>query len=99
MGRPSLYTEALGVEIASRSAEGKSLKSICDDPAMPGLRMIMEWRHAHMEFDQLLMRAHLAKADLLFEQSIEIADEPWKTAPRLRVSAPGYRRSSGPQRV
>ena len=75
MGRPSDYTDEVALEIAARSAEGASLKTICESEGMPSLRTIFRWRTEHPEFDQALMRAHLCKADVLFEQSIAIADE------------------------
>lgn len=76
MSRPSSYTIELGEEIAARSAEGASLRTICEDESMPSLRQIQRWRNQHPEFDHLLLRAHLDKASILFEQSVDISDEP-----------------------
>jgi hypothetical protein len=35
IGRPSKYTKALGDRICAQIAEGKSLRTICDNPDMP----------------------------------------------------------------
>lgn len=76
MARPSDYSPDLAVEIAWRSAEGKSLKTICEGRGMPTLRTVFRWRRDHAEFDRLLQAAHADKADILFEEMIEIADDP-----------------------
>lgn len=76
MARPSTYSTDLTVEIAWRSAEGKSLKTICEGRGMPTLRTLYRWRRDRPEFDQLLRSAHEDKADLFFEEMIEIADAP-----------------------
>lgn len=75
MGRPSKYRESLALEIAARSAEGQSLRSICEDEAMPSLRSVIRWRHEHPEFERMLALAHLDRAMLYFEDAIDIADE------------------------
>lgn len=95
MPRPTDYSEELCIEIAARSAEGQSLKTICEADDMPSLRSVLRWRHVHPEFDQLLMRAHLDKADILFEESVSIADEPVADTAqamrnKLRVQARQY---------
>ncbi|WP_367180967.1 hypothetical protein [uncultured Piscinibacter sp.] len=75
MARPTIYTEDLGVEIAWRSAEGKSLKTICTGRGMPSVRTVFRWRRDHPEFAALLDLAVLDRAQLYVEQTIDIADE------------------------
>lgn len=92
MGRPTLYSEELGIEIASRSAAGESLLKITSARGMPSMRTLQEWRHRHPELNALLDRAHLDRAQIYFEESITIADEDVADAAqaqrnRLRVQA------------
>lgn len=84
MARPTLYTEDLGVEIAWRSAEGKSLKTICKGRGMPSVRTVFRWRRDYPEFAALLDLAVLDRAQLYVEQTIDIADEP--TSDAVQVS-------------
>lgn len=76
MARPSSYSDEIALEIAARSTEGRSLRTICDDEDMPCLRTVLRWRNEHPEFDRMLNAAHLDRATIYFEDSIDIADEP-----------------------
>src|SRR5262245_16574671 len=67
-GAVSAYTTELAMEIAWRTAEGKSLRAIAADPGMPGLRTITEWESKHPEFQHMLDRARLIKADRRLER-------------------------------
>ena len=60
MARPTKYTNKLGLEICARIAEGESVRSICRD---------------HKEFSDQYERSRAAKADNLFEEMLEIADD------------------------
>ncbi len=42
-GRPTRYTPKVAADICTRLAEGESLRAICKDDAMPGLRTVMGW--------------------------------------------------------
>lgn len=42
-GRKTIYTDALGEEIANRLAEGRSLRKICEDDDMPTWRVVLRW--------------------------------------------------------
>lgn len=76
-GRPTRYTHQLATKICVRLAEGESLRSICDDDAMPSLRTIMRWLFdgEHEEFWQQYARAREAQAEVRADEIIEIADD------------------------
>lgn len=92
MGRPTSYSREIAEEIAARVAEGASLKGISEQDGLPALRTMVRWTAEHLEFQRMLALARLEKADVLFEESIEIADEKvtdmtQATRNRLRVQA------------
>ncbi len=76
-GRPSLYTKTLAAKICRRLAEGKSLRSICRDDAMPAISTVMGWLFDdnHGEFSEQYAHAREAQADVLFDEALEIADD------------------------
>lgn len=74
-GRPSGYSPEVTAEICSRIAEGQSLRTICADEAMPGMRTVFQWLADHQEFQQQYARAREAQADAFAEEILEIADD------------------------
>ena len=76
-GRPTRYTSKVAADICTRLAEGESLRAICRDDAMPGLRTIMRWLFdgEHEEFWQQYARAREAQAEVRADEIIEIADD------------------------
>ena len=76
-GRPSRYTQPLGERICQRIVSGESLRSICRDPKMPGLRTVCTWivDDVHTEFQQRYTRARQAQAELLADDITEISDD------------------------
>jgi hypothetical protein len=74
-GRPSDYTPDLAAKILSRIADGESVRSICRDEAMPASSTIFLWLQKHSEFTEQYARASEARADALFEEALEIADD------------------------
>ncbi len=76
-GRPSLYTEALAAKICKRLAEGKSLRSICRDDAMPAISTVMGWLFDgdHDEFSEQYARAREAQAEVRADEIVDIADD------------------------
>ncbi|HBE9085319.1 TPA: hypothetical protein KNG82_002192 [Escherichia coli] len=47
VGRPTKYSEKLGLRIAMLVGEGKSLRAISQMPGMPSLSTIMKWQVEH----------------------------------------------------
>lgn len=76
MGRPTDYTEELGIEVAARISQGATLKEIAQDEAMPSVRAMLNWVHKHPEFDRRYNVAQREKADIILGDVIAIVDEP-----------------------
>ncbi len=76
-GRPSLYAEALAVEICRRLAEGESLRAICADKAVPAISTVMGWLFddKHEGFSAQYARAREAQAELRADEIVDIADD------------------------
>lgn len=76
-GRPSVYTEKLGVTICTRIAGGESLRSITRDQAMPGLSTVCAWivDDEHTAFQEQYARARQAQAELLADDITDISDD------------------------
>ena len=75
-GRPSLYSEALTDEICGELSESSvSLNTICKRDGMPKYRTVMQWLERYPEFAQKCARARDLQADVLAEQTLEIADD------------------------
>lgn len=75
IGRPSVYTPELGIEICVQIAEGKSLRSICKADDRPSMVTIFTWLDKHPEFLNHYTRAKEQQADASSEDITEIADE------------------------
>ncbi|KAI3598735.1 hypothetical protein D8I24_5681 [Cupriavidus necator H850] len=75
MGRPSIFTQAITDEICSRMAEGESLRSICRDDTMPALGTVFRWVANDKAFREQYEAAMAQRAEALFEELFEIADE------------------------
>ncbi len=76
-GRPTRYTPDTASTICTRLSEGESLRSICNDAAMPGLRTVMRWLFDgdHEEFWQQYARAREAQAEVRADEIVDIADD------------------------
>ena len=76
-GRPSLHTKALAAKICRRMAEGESLRAVCRDPAMPDKATVLRWLadKDKAEFRDQYAHARDMRADALFDEALEIADD------------------------
>lgn len=77
-GRPSTYSEKITSEIIERMSEGESLRSICNDKHMPNLSTVILWKTKHEEFSQQYEAAERCRAQHLFDELQEIADDKHK---------------------
>lgn len=75
MARPTTYNEEIASLICGRMAEGESLRSICRDDAMPALSSVFLWVSKHPEFSEQYKLAMASRADAMFEDMIDIADD------------------------
>lgn len=75
MARPTDYTPELASLICGRIAEGESLRAVCRDPEMPTSSTIFLWLSQHSEFSEQYAKAMEARADGMFDELLEIADD------------------------
>lgn len=75
VGRPSDFTEEKALEICDQLANGKSLRSICQQDDMPGQTTVFRWLEAHESFRVQYAYARELQADALFDETLDIADE------------------------
>lgn len=102
-GRPSDYSEEMATLICNRMINGESLRSICRDTAMPDPGTVLRWASKNPEFRQQYDDAMAQRAESMFEEILDIADETsrdtidtetgeranteWISRSRLRVDA------------
>ena len=103
MSRPTILTKKLTEVICTRMAEGESLRAICRDDEMPALGSVFRWVASNQSFREQYEAAMAQRAESLFEEILEIADETtldtlstehgekpnseWISRSRLRVDA------------
>lgn len=78
LGRPTKFDQAVAAEICERIATTpRGLDFICDaDEALPCARTVARWLADQSAFCQNYLLAKGRQADLIFDQSLEIADTP-----------------------
>jgi hypothetical protein len=69
------YTPQLGAEICARLAEGRSLRSVCRQDGMPNMATVFRWLANDEEFAKTYAIAMGERADAIFEEMFEIADD------------------------
>lgn len=75
IGRPPLYTVALGDAICERLADGESLRAICRDDDMPNRATVFRWLGDNPAFCDQYARAREEQAEALADEIVSIADE------------------------
>ena len=75
VGRPTTYNQETASLICARMADGESLRSICRDDSMPALSTVFLWVSKHSEFSEQYKLAMASRADEMFEDMIDIADD------------------------
>ena len=89
-GRPSDYLPEVAADICSLLADGESLRKVCERQGMPGKATVFRWLAQHEEFRDQYAKATETRADAIFEEMFEIADEVTEEAAavskaRLRI--------------
>ncbi len=74
-GRPTKYTLEIAKAIAEKIADGHTLKAICVSEDMPARSTVYLWFSEHKEFSDMYARATSERADLVFDEIFEIADD------------------------
>jgi len=73
-GRPSDYLPEVAADICSLLADGESLRKVCERPGMPGKATVFRWLSLHEEFRDQYAKATETRADAIFEEMFDIAD-------------------------
>ena len=74
-GRPSSYTEAKGLIICARMADGENLTQICRDKDQPARGTVTKWLLAFPEFAAIYALARDALLDTYADEIINIGDD------------------------
>lgn len=91
MGRPSSFSESLAHKLLEQIAEGESLRSICLDPDMPGLRTVMDWLESNESFRTKYARAREIQGDVMDDLILTTANNCTpETAHADRVKIAAY---------
>jgi hypothetical protein len=89
-GRPSDYLPEVASDICALLADGESLRKVCERPEMPNKATVFRWLAEHEQFRDQYRVATETRADAIFEEMFDIADEVKEDAAavskaRLRV--------------
>jgi hypothetical protein len=87
MARPTDYTPELASHICRELAEGRSLRSICQDEEMPGRSTVYDWLDANLHgFPDQYARARMRQADTMLDEIIEIADDRSNDVQQIEIA-------------
>jgi hypothetical protein len=78
-GRPTLKTPELCDKICKQLAEGMTLKSVLEQPGMPGRTTVHDWEKADESFRQALASARELQAVVWAEDVVNISDDELPT--------------------
>ena len=73
IGRPSLYTDAIGQRICDAIASGESVTAAAEAQGFPAIT-VWQWLRKHETFKQFYAQARSDKLDLHADQIIELSD-------------------------
>lgn len=84
IGRPTIYTIKLGLNICQLLSSGKSLRNICKQEGMPDISSVMLWLidGKHKEFSEQYAHARVVQAENMFDELLDISDDSqndWET--------------------
>ncbi len=76
-GRPSVYSEAVAIEICERLADGESLRQICQSEHLPGRNTVLAWLQDDSKpgFRAKYARARQMQADFMDDKILEVAEK------------------------
>lgn len=75
---PEGYGQDTADAICELLADGKSLRAICADDAMPSTSTVCKWLNRSEAFAEQYARARELQADALFDDILDIADKGHK---------------------
>ncbi len=90
IGRPSVYSQKLAMDICSQISTGNHLNAICKQDNMPTRTTVYKWLETNPTFADMYVRAREERTDLMADEIIDIADQTFEDAAavmkaRLRV--------------
>lgn len=74
-GRPTDYNEEIANKICDLISDGQSLRKICERQDMPAKGTVLRWVSVHKEFQDQYAYARELQADVLFDETLDIADQ------------------------
>jgi hypothetical protein len=74
IGRPTMYSEELALQLVEYLYEGRGLRWISRQPGMPSPVTITRWKATIPAFSKLYEEARELQLDLMAEDIVEIAD-------------------------
>jgi len=74
-GRPTKYSKALADKICSELAEGKSLRTVCQQEGMPDKSTVFCWLRDIQEFQDQYALAKESSAEAMNEILLDLGDE------------------------
>lgn len=77
-GRPTIFNAKVVDKICERISRGESMRSVCRDPKMPHQHTVLNWLLDPEKdaFFKKYSKATEMRAEILFEETLEIADDP-----------------------
>ncbi len=87
-GRPSDYLPEVAADICSLLADGESLRKVCERPGMPDKATVFRWLAKHDEFRDQYAKATEIRADAIFEEMFDIADNDDGVSDDARCKVP-----------
>lgn len=75
IGRPTTYTEEMGLSICERIAQGETLSQVCRDQDMPSRATVYRWQEADDRFRDTYRRARELQMQSWGDEILEIADD------------------------
>lgn len=69
------FSEEIADQVCEGIADGRSLRSICNEPGMPNKATVFRWLAGNEAFRDQYARARDAQADAIFDEILDIADD------------------------
>lgn len=72
---PKQFDAGIRDDICKEMEKGKSLRKVCEMKSMPSISTVMKWVSQDEVFSEQYTRAREARADAIFEDCLDIADD------------------------
>jgi hypothetical protein len=90
----TVYTPEIAKYICQQLAEGRSLRSICQDEGMPDRSTVYDWLDGDLHgFPDQYARARTRQAETMLDEILEIADDATRDVQQIEI-APGVKTTS-----